>query len=115
MPMTAMNSLAEATQVIQHLAKSDRASLLRLLSEDLFDAYPGIESTPGVCGGEPRIVRTRIPVRQLVEARHAGLTESALLAIYPTLTAEDRVNAWHFYRSHRDEIDQLVRENQEAE
>ena len=110
-----MNTLIDATRAIEGLPKADRASLLRVLSEDLFDAVPGIEATPGVCGGEPRIVRTRIPVRQLVEARQAGLTESALLAAYPTLTAEDLVNAWHFYRSHRAVIDRLIAENQEAE
>ena len=29
-----------------------------------------VETTPGVCGGEARIVGTRIPVWQLVEARN---------------------------------------------
>lgn len=110
-----MNTLNEAISAIEGLVRADRASLLQVLSEDLFDAFPGIEATPGICGGEPRIVRTRIPVRQLVEARLAGMTESALLAAYPTLTAEDLVNAWHYYRSHGREIDQLIVENQEAE
>ncbi len=110
-----MNTLTDTLSAIEGLPRADRASLLRVLSENLFDAFPGIESTPGVCGGEPRIVRTRIPIRQLVEARQAGMTESALLAAYPTLTAEDLVNAWHYYRGHSAEIDRLITENQEAE
>ncbi|MBI5329190.1 MAG: DUF433 domain-containing protein [Betaproteobacteria bacterium] len=110
-----MNDLADAAQVIAGLPKADRATLLRVLAEDLFDAFPGIEATPGICGGEPRVVRTRIPVRQLVEAREAGLSEAALLAAYPTLTAEDLVNTWHYYRGHHAEIDALITENREAE
>jgi uncharacterized protein (DUF433 family) len=110
-----MNTLTDTLSAIESLPKADRASLLRILGEELFDAFPGIETTPGICGGEPRILRTRIPVRQLVEARRAWLTESAWLAVYPTLTAEDLVNAWHFYRGHHAEIDRLIAENQEAE
>ena len=43
--------------------------------QDLDDAFPGIESTPGVCGGEPCIVRTRIPVWTLEQARRLIFTE----------------------------------------
>ena len=110
-----MNTLTDVTHAIEGLAQADKASLLRVLTEDLFDAYPGIEATPGICGGEPRVVRTRIPVRQLVEARAAGLSEAQILSAYPTLTAEDLVNAWHYYRSHRAEIDALIAENVGAE
>lgn len=113
--MRVVNTLADTLNAIAGLPRADRASLLRALSEELFDAFPGIEATAGVCGGEPRIVRTRIPVRLLIEARQAGLTESALLAAYPTLTAEDLVNSWHYYRGHGAEIDRLITENQEAE
>src|SRR5580704_7735896 len=34
--------------------------------------YATIEKTPGVCGGAARVVGTRIPVWQLVEARSLG-------------------------------------------
>lgn len=110
-----MSALQEAALAIAALHRADRASLLRQLSEELFDAYPGIETNSGVCGGEPCIVRTRIPVRLLVEARLAGMSEAALLAAYPSLTAEDLVNAWHYYRGHGTEIDRLIAENNEAE
>ena len=32
------------------------------LAQEVSDAWPGIEKTPGVCGGAACIVRTRIPV-----------------------------------------------------
>lgn len=38
----------------------------------LQDDFAGIESRPGVSGGEACIVRTRIPVWVLVQARNLG-------------------------------------------
>lgn len=65
---------------------------------NLGDAFPGIESTLDVMGGEPRIVRTRIPVWLLVRARQLGTTKAELLNAYPTLRAEDLANVWAYYR-----------------
>jgi uncharacterized protein (DUF433 family) len=62
----------------------------------LGDAFPGIDSQPDICGGEPRIVRTRIPVWVLVQARRLGLSEAELLRDYSTLRAEDIANAWAY-------------------
>jgi uncharacterized protein (DUF433 family) len=80
---------------------------------DLGDAFPGIESTPGVCGGEARIVRTRIPVWVLEQARRLGVSEADLLCSYPTLRAEDLVHAWAYVRAHREEIERQIWENEE--
>ena len=79
---------------------------------DLGDAFPGIESIAEVCGGDPCIVRTRIPVWLLVQARRLGSSEADLLRAYPTLRAEDLVNAWAYFRTHRDEIEQHIREHE---
>ena len=65
-----------------------------------------------MCGGEARIVRTRIPVWILVQARRLGVSESMLLNSYPSLRAEDLVNAWAFYRVHHEEIDCQIAENE---
>ena len=61
-----------------------------------------IESRPDVCGGEACIVRTRIPVWLLENARRSGVSERVLLASYP---AEDLVNAWNYARSYASKID----------
>ena len=74
----------------------------------------GIESTPGVCGGAACVVRTRIPVWLLENARRLGTPEAELLRAYPQLRAEDLANAWAYVRSHRDEIDGEIRENEAA-
>ena len=77
-------------------------------------AFPGIESTPNVCDGEPCVVRTRIPIWILERARQLGTSEADLLRAYPTLRAQDIVNAWAYVDSHREEIERQIVENEEA-
>lgn len=86
----------------------------RRIVRDLAEAFPGIDSTPDVPGGEARIVRTRIPVWVLVQARRLGATEADLLRSYPTLRAKDLTNAWAYTRVHHDEIEQQILENETA-
>ena len=107
-------ALQDAEKLLPALSRAEKAQLLQLVISDLGDAFPGIESRPGVCGGEPCIVRTRIPVWVLEQARRLGTSEADLLHIYPTLRAEDIVHAWAYVRAHRDEIDQQIRDNEEA-
>jgi uncharacterized protein (DUF433 family) len=109
-----MDALQKLEKYLSGLKRSEKARLLQRVAQDLGDAFPGIESTPGVCGGEPCIVRTRIPVWLLVQAHKLGVSEAELLVSYPTLRAEDLVNAWAYYRSHRQEIDQQIKENEAA-
>lgn len=78
------------------------------------EAFPGIESRPGVCGGEPCIVRTRIPVWLLAHARSLGVSEAEILRSYPTLRAEDLANAWAYVRAHRDEVERQIAEHEAA-
>lgn len=105
-----MNTAQE--KIISELSRSDKAQLLQWLVKDLGDDFPGIESRPNVCGGAACIVRTRIPVWVLENARRLGTSEADLLRDYPTLTAQDLSNAWNYVRSHRAEIDRLIAENE---
>ena len=74
---------------------------------------PGVESTPGVMGGVPCIVHTRIPVWLLVRACQLGVSDADLLDSYPSLRADDLTNAWAYYRAHRQEIEQQIAENEQ--
>ena len=85
--------------------------LLSLVALEVADAHPGIDSRPGVCGGAARIIRTRIPIWLLEALRRNGRSEAALLADYPSLTAEDLANAWNYARSHREEMDREITAN----
>ena len=109
-----MSRVREAEKLLDAMTRAEKAQVLQLVVRDLGDAFPGIDNTPGVCGGEPCIVRTRIPVWLLVEARQLGTSEAELLGSYPTLRAEDLVNAWGYYRAHKDEIELQIRENEGA-
>ena len=58
-----------------------------------------IVSTPGVCGGRPRIEGTRISLDILAEAREIGVSDAQLLEDYPFLSSEDLAAAWVFLSS----------------
>lgn len=109
-----MSALEQAEALLAKLNRAEKAQLLQWTARDLGDVFPGIESRPDVCGGEPCIVRTRIPVWVLEQARRLGKTEADLLLMYPTLRAEDLANAWAYVRSHRDEIQRQIAENEAA-
>lgn len=94
--------------LLSSLTPGEKARLLQRVAQELGNAFPGIDSIPDVCGGEPTIVRTRIPVWVLEQARRLGLTEAALLQAYPTLRAEDLAHAWSYVRAHREEIDRQI-------
>ena len=59
-------------------------------------------------------MRTRIPVWVLEQARRLGTSESDILRSYPSLKAEDLANAWAYVRSHREEIDKQIQDNEAA-
>jgi len=109
-----MTLLQETEGLLARMSRAEKAQLLQWVVRDLGDAVPGIESNPGVCGGEPCIVRTRIPVWLLEQARRLGTSEADLLRCYPTLRAEDLANAWAYVRGHHDEIDRQIQENEGA-
>ena len=108
-------TLLEQTQaLLRSMTSGEKAQILQWVVQDLGDAFPDIDVTPGVCGGEARVVRTRIPVWVLVQARRLGIGESEILRCYPTLRAADLANAWAYDHAHEDEIERQIRENEEA-
>jgi uncharacterized protein (DUF433 family) len=109
-----MTVAEEAEELLSRMSRAEKAQLLRTVIRDIDDAHPGIESVPGVVGGSARIIRTRIPVWLLEQARRLGSSEADLLIAYPSLRAEDLVNAWAYARNHRDEIDREIEENETA-
>ena len=73
-----------------------------------------VETTPGVCGGAACLAGTRIPVWVLEQYRRSGASDAELLHAYPSLRAEDLVHAWAYVRSHRNEIERHIRDNEAA-
>ena len=109
-----MSTLEKIEELLSVMTRPEKAQILQWVVRDLGDAFPGVASIPQVCGGEPCIVRTRIPVWLLVQARRLGTSEADLLWAYPTLRAEDLASAWAYFRAHKGEIEQQIRENEEA-
>jgi uncharacterized protein (DUF433 family) len=109
-----MTVAQEAEELLARMSRAEKAQLLRTVIRDLDDAHPGIESRPGVMGGSACIVRTRIPVWVLEQLRRLGASEAEILTAYPTLRAEDLVNAWSYARLHRNEITQEIEQSEQA-
>ena len=104
--------MEEAETLLPRLTRGEKAQLLQWVARDLGDAFPGVESIPNVCGGEPCIVRSRIPVWLLEQARRLGTSEAELLQAYPTLNAQDLANAWNYVRAHPEEIARQIQDNE---
>jgi uncharacterized protein (DUF433 family) len=101
-------------KALTDLTPGEKARLLQKVARDLGGAVPGIDTDPAVCGEEPCIARTRIPVWLLVQARRLGASEAALLQSYTMLRAEDLVNAWAYAQLHSREIDDLIAAHEAA-
>lgn len=95
-------------KALADLSPGEKAHLLQKVARELGGAVPGIDTDPGVCGGEACIARTRIAVWLLFRARRLGASEAALLQAYPSLRAEDLVNAWAYAQLHLSEIEEQI-------
>ena len=73
-----------------------------------------IQKSPGVCGGEPCVRNTRHTVAGLVEWKKQGVPDTRILEHHLDLTLADLAVAWEYYATHRDEIDQAIKEAEEA-
>jgi prevent-host-death family protein len=90
-----------------------------LLGMDEFEAlrshssgyHPRIVRRPGVSGGEPIILGTRIPVWEIVERVRAGQSPEDIAEGLPPLTPALVHDALSYYFDHRDEIDRAIAEN----
>lgn len=89
-------------QIIESLTPKERIRLQERLSDR------AIQVTEGVCGGQPRIRNTRIPVWTLVTFRQQGAEDEELLRNYPALTKDDLAAAWAYYEQHREECDRRI-------
>lgn len=109
-----MTAFQQAEQLLTKMTPAEKARILQWIVKDIGNAFPGIERHSDVCGGAPCIVRTRIPVWVLVQARLSGMSDAELLRCYPTLRAEDIADAWAYYGAHQEEIIREINDNEEA-
>jgi uncharacterized protein (DUF433 family) len=74
--------------------------------------FGGIEKSPDVCGGNPRVKGTRIPVWTLVSFQALGMSDEKILEYYPSLTATDLENTWRYHNDHEAEIQQNIQDQE---
>jgi uncharacterized protein (DUF433 family) len=73
-----------------------------------------IESTPGVCGGKPRIAGHRIRVEDIaVWHEQQGLSADEIVAQFPQISLADVHAALAYYHDHREEIRESMRKDEE--
>jgi len=107
-----MTTLERVRALLPEMTYHEKLHLLGQIAQELNATEPGIESTPGVCGGVPCIEGSRIPVWVLVGYKNLGASEAELLQAYPTIDAENLSHAWAYYRTHKKEIDEQIAENE---
>jgi len=110
-----MSTRRESNEILAGMNRAEKAELLQQLLAEFGESFPGIETRAGVAGGVPCILRTRIPVWLLEQARRLGTSEAEILRAYPTLRAQDLSNAWGYVRTHPEEIEQQIAENESDE
>ena len=106
-----MTVLQQVKKLLPKLSAHELQQVSKWLSKRP-ETVPGIEKTPGVCGRSACIIRTRIPVWLLVEARNTGASEAHLLASFPALRSEDLDHAWAYFQVNKEEIDREIQENE---
>jgi len=83
-------------------------------SHDTHVASPLVEhivSTPGTCGGKPRIAGSRIRVQDIVVWHEGhGLSPDEIVSQFPGITLADVYAALTYYHDHREEIRQHMRD-----
>lgn len=97
------------------LSPSEKAEVIQLLTRSINTNVRGITKTTGVCGGDACIEGTRIPVWLLVSFREQGASDANILDSYPHLSAVDLVNVWAYAEAYPDEIEEAIRQQEEAD
>ena len=73
-----------------------------------------IVSTPGTCGGKPRINGHRITVKHIVlDHQREGLSPDEIVSAYPSLALSDVYAALAYYHDHRADIDADIKADDE--
>lgn len=97
------------------LTPIDKAEAISLLTQSLKNRGRPITKTPGVMGGDACIDKTRIPVWLLASYRNNGATDAFILDCYPHLSAADLVNVWAYTEAYPDEIEEAIRQQDDAD
>jgi uncharacterized protein (DUF433 family) len=105
--------MKELEKKLLTLTPDEKIQVIQLLVQSLSNTWQGMEKTPGVCGGDARIAKTRIPIWSLVNYRILGASDVRILQDFPHLSAADLANAWAYAEAHPEEIEAAIARNEE--
>ncbi|MBM4033783.1 MAG: DUF433 domain-containing protein [Planctomycetes bacterium] len=71
--------------------------------------YRWITRRRGVCGGEPVIRGTRLPVSAVIASYKQGMSFEEILDGYPGITPAQLHEAFAYYYDHQRQIERLLR------
>lgn len=69
---------------------------------------------PRICGGEPTVAGTRVPVSSIVTLWQYYQDRARVLSAYPRLDDQSFDAALTYYEAHRQEIDRLIAESDQS-
>lgn len=70
--------------------------------------YKWIVKVRGICGGEPTIKGTRVPVRALIAYYKQGMEIVEILEGFPGITPNQLHEAFAYYYDNQEEIERLI-------
>jgi len=73
-----------------------------------------IEQTPGVCGGRPCVAGTRVPIHRIARYYRLGYSPEEMLSLLNSLALPQVYAALAHALANPTEIDQALREEDEA-
>ena len=73
-----------------------------------------IEQTPGVCGGRPSVAGTRVPVHRVARYYRLGYSPEEIVSLLNSLSLSQIYAALAHALANAAEIDQALREEDEA-
>ncbi len=106
-----MTPLEQAISILPEMSENEIAQFLQRASQKITSNFQGIEKTPGVFGGSACVLRSQVPVWEIVEKMRLGVGNEKLLQNFPTLRAEDLTHAWAYFNLNREEIEGEIFEN----
>lgn len=108
-----MSTLHDLEEQLPLLTPAEKAQLLQTVARDLGDAFQGLKANLACAAAMPALCEQGSPWGYLKNSGDKAQPMLRFCARIP-VWAQDLANAWAYVRSHREEIERQIRENEEA-
>ena len=73
-------------------------------------SHPYVARVKGVCGGQPVVKGTRVPIRIITECWRSGMSPEEIRDAYPHLALAQIFDALSYAEDHSQEIERFIKE-----